>query len=349
MATTSGAEVLWGRCWEAGGAPPYWPWAQAIRSHIREIDTGRLRRELGADAAEIAGVVAEVREQIHDLGPSPTIDEPLTARFRLFDSLTGFLKRVARGQPLVVVLDDLHWADDGSLRLLEFVARELADARLLLVGTYRDVELSRRHPLSQTLAELTRERLFERIVLRGLSSEDVAQFIEATCGISPPSALVSAVHAQTEGNPLFVTEVVRLLTQEGELTPERLSGSESWSMRIPEGVREVIGRRLDRLSDQVQRSTRRRFGHWSRVRPRPAEEAPRGRFRGSAPAAARGSALGAGDRGGDRGHRSLPVHPHPDPGDPRRRALTHTEGAPPCPDRRGARGPLRRGLRPTRR
>ena len=249
-ATESRAEVLWGRCWEAGGAPPYWPWAQAIRSHIREIDTERLRRELGADAAEIAGVVAEVREQIHDLGPSPTIDDPLTARFRLFDSLTGFLKRVARGQPLVIVLDDLHWADEGSLRLLEFVARELAEARLLLVGTYRDVELSRRHPLSQTLAELTRERLFERIVLRGLNSEDVAQFIEATCGISPPSALVSAVHAQTEGNPLFVTEVVRLLTQEGELTPERLSGSESWSMRIPEGVREVIGRRLDRLSDR---------------------------------------------------------------------------------------------------
>jgi tetratricopeptide (TPR) repeat protein len=118
------------------------------------------------------------------------------------------------------------------------------------VGTYRDVELSRRHPLSQTLAELTRERLFERVVLRGLSREDVARFIEATCGASPPPALVDAVHAQTEGNPLFVTEVVRLLTQEGELTPERLSGSESWSMRIPEGVREVIGRRLDRLSDE---------------------------------------------------------------------------------------------------
>ncbi len=249
-ATESRAEVLWGRCWEASGAPPYWPWAQAIRSHIREIDTERLRRELGADAAEIAGVVAEIREHIHDLGPSPTIDDPLTARFRLFDALTVFLKRVARGQPLVLVLDDLHWADEGSLRLLEFVARELADARLLLVGTYRDVELSRRHPLSQTLAELTRERLFERIVLRGLNSEDVAQFIEATCGISPPTALVSAVHAQTEGNPLFVTEVVRLLMQEGELAPERLWGSESWSMRIPEGVREVIGRRLDRLSDK---------------------------------------------------------------------------------------------------
>ena len=125
----------------------------------------------------------------------------------------------------------------------------MADARLLLIGTYRDVELSRRHPLSQTLAELTRERLFERIVLRGLNREDVADFMEATWGASPPPALVNAVHSQTEGNPLFVTEIVRLLAQEGELTPERLSDIESWSIRIPEGVREVIGRRLDRLSD----------------------------------------------------------------------------------------------------
>jgi DNA-binding SARP family transcriptional activator len=248
-ATESRAEVVWGRCWEAGGAPPYWPWVQAIRTYIREADPERLRRELGADPAEIAEVVAEVRERVADLGPSPAIDDPLAARFRLFDSIAGFLKRVARTQPVVLVLDDLHWADEGSLRLLEFVARELAEARLLLIGTYRDVELSRRHPLSQTLAELTRERLFERIVLRGLSSEDVADFIEATCGTSPPPALVSAVYSQTEGNPLFVTEVVRLLTQEGELMPERLSGSENWSIRIPEGVREVIGRRLDRLSD----------------------------------------------------------------------------------------------------
>jgi predicted ATPase len=248
-AVETGAAVLWGRCWEAGGAPPYWPWVQAIRSYAREADAARLRSDLGAGAAEIADVVAEVREQVTDLPPSPPIDDPQTARFRLFDAIAAFLKRVAGTKPLVMVLDDLHWADEGSLRLLEFVSRELAEAPMLLIGTYRDVELSRRHPLSQTLAELTRERLFERIVLRGLSREDVARFIEATCGTHPPPELVDAVHSQTEGNPLFVTEVVRLLTQEGELTPERLSGSEGWSLRIPEGVREVIGRRLDRLSD----------------------------------------------------------------------------------------------------
>jgi tetratricopeptide (TPR) repeat protein len=147
------------------------------------------------------------------------------------------------------VLDDLHWADQPSLLLLQFVARELGNSRLLLIGTYRDMELSRQHPLAETLGELTRERLFQRVLLRGLSQQDVGRFIEVAAGVDPPLGLTEAVHTQTEGNPLFVTEVVRLLVQEGELTQE--SGTrDSWTVRIPEGVREVIGRRLNRLSQR---------------------------------------------------------------------------------------------------
>ena len=148
------------------------------------------------------------------------------------------------------MLDDLHWADHPSLLLLEFVARELANARVMIIGTYRDVELSRQHPLSQTLGELTSERLFQRVLLRGLDQEDVGRFIGLVSGLTPPTGMVEAVHRQTEGNPLFVTEVVRLLVQEGELTQEKAGQRDSWSVRIPEGVREVIGRRLDRLSER---------------------------------------------------------------------------------------------------
>ncbi len=150
----------------------------------------------------------------------------------------------------MLVVDDLHWSDKPSLMLLQFIAREFASSRLLLVGTYRDVELNRQHPLAETLAELTRERLFERVLLRGLSEQDVSRFIEVTSGIVPPPTLVSAVHTQTEGNPLFVTEVVRLLVQEGELTQEHVRDRDSWEIRVPEGVREVIGRRLNRLSER---------------------------------------------------------------------------------------------------
>jgi tetratricopeptide (TPR) repeat protein len=269
LATYAGlrqCQVLWGRCYEGAGAPPYWPWVQAIRSYVQERDPQQLRSEMGAGAADIAEVVSDVRERLPDLKPPPAL-EPEQARFRLFDSITAFLRSASRRQPLVLVLEDLHWADRPSLLLLEFLARELANSRLLVLGTYRDVEVSRGHPLSQTLGELTRERLFQRVLLRGLSQEDVSRFIELVAGITPPRGLVEAVYRQTEGNPLFVTEVVRLLVQEGSLTPQpplhlrdgegetaRGRGGEAWTVRIPEGVREVIGRRLDRLSERCNQT-----------------------------------------------------------------------------------------------
>jgi tetratricopeptide (TPR) repeat protein len=203
---------------------------------------------MGSGAADIAEVVSDVRERLPDLKPSPKLDDPEQARFRLFDSITAFLKSASRKQPLVVILDNLHWADKPSLLLIEFLAPELTGSRLLVIGTYRDVDLSRKHPLTETLGELTKERLFQRVLLRGLSEDDVGRFIEFVSGIRPPAGLVKAVHQQTEGNPLFMTEVVRLLVQEGELTQERVKDRDSWSVRIPEGVREVIGRRLNRLS-----------------------------------------------------------------------------------------------------
>ena len=132
------------------------------------------------------------------------------ARYCLFGAISSFLRRVAGGQPLLIVLDDLHWADAGSLLLLEFVARELAGSRVLLLGTYRDVELSRTHPLSCTLTDPPHERLVDLVALRGLSEVDVGSFIEAI-GMSAPSRdLVEAIHDRTEGNPLSVGEIVRL-------------------------------------------------------------------------------------------------------------------------------------------
>ena len=113
----------------------------------------------------------------------------------------------------MVVLDNLHWADKPSLLFLEFLMRELAQSRLLIIGTYRNIELSRRHPPSETLAELTRASLFQRALLKGLSREDVERFIRlarlATDSVPPPT-LAAVLHAQTEGNPLYLTELVRL-------------------------------------------------------------------------------------------------------------------------------------------
>jgi class 3 adenylate cyclase len=245
-----GARVMIGRAYEAEGAPAYWPWLQMARGVMEDADPIKLREQLGAGAADIARVVPDLRRLIPDLEEQRSL-EPEQARFRFFDAVTTFLRNVAAEQPVVVLLDDLHWADAPSLRLLQFLAREVSDASILVVGTYRDVELGRRHPLSQALADLSRQGLVERVTLRGLSEQEVARFIEVTASIDPPRALVHAIHQETEGNPFFVSEIVNLLAAEGELDDP--SGLTEWTLTIPQGVREVIGRRLDRLSDDCNR------------------------------------------------------------------------------------------------
>jgi predicted ATPase len=148
---------------------------------------------------------------------------------------------------MVLVIEDLHWADGSSLKLLEFMAGEIEQASLLVLGTYRDVDLSRSHPLFVTLGELPRHRLFRRVVLKGLDKEAVGAVI-AGAGETPPlSATVEAIYEQTEGNPLFVREVARLLGQEGMLG-SGTAGRSIRGFRLPEGVREAIGRRLNTLS-----------------------------------------------------------------------------------------------------
>ena len=243
-------QVLWGRCYEGDAAPAYWPWIQAIRSYIQDRDAKTLLAEMGSGASDLAQLFSEVRDRLPGL-PAPPMLEPEQARFRLFDGVTTFLRNAGRTQPLMIVLDDLHWADRSSLLLLLFVARELRDARLLIVGTYRDSEVGRQHPLSQALGELTRGELAQRITLRGLGEHDVARFVEITAGIKPPAGLVQALYRETEGNPFFVNEIVRLLVSEGRL--EKTPHGRSWSLDIPESVRDVIGRRLDRLSSDCNR------------------------------------------------------------------------------------------------
>ena len=234
--------MLWGWCYEEQGAPPYWPWTQPIRSYIQDKDIDQLRSEMGPGAADIAEVVPQVRDKLPDIEPPPAL-EPESARFRLFDSIATFLKNASRNRPLVLILDDLHWADRSSLLLLEFLAHEIAKSRLLVVGAYRDVELSRRHPLTETLAELSRGASFQRVLLRGLDQQETERLIQANTEAELPQGLVQTVYSQTEGNPFFVTEIASLLGREGEL----------WDIRIPEGVREVIGRRLNRLSELCNR------------------------------------------------------------------------------------------------
>jgi class 3 adenylate cyclase len=249
-ARVNGARVYWGRCREDEGAPAYWPWVQLIRSYVRDADPVALAWQMGGGAAEVAQLVPEVAEKL-DVEPAAP-GESDEARFRLFDSVTSLLVAAARDRPLVLVLDDLHWADEPSLLLLRFAAREVGSSGLLVVGTYRDVELGRHHPLARVLGEISQAEGSGRIALRGLSVPAVERYIEMTAGTAPPRGLAETVQAQTDGNPFFVGEVVRLLASEGRLAALD-AGAE---LEIPQGVREVIGRRLDRLSDGTNQALR---------------------------------------------------------------------------------------------
>ena len=240
-----GARVLVGRCWEAGGAPAYWPWVQSLRTYVRDAPPDVLRPDLAAGFADLAEVLPELRRHL----PEPAQPGPHAtdgARFRLFEAATSLLLSATRDRPLVLVLDDLHAADEPSLLLLRFVAREIAASRLLLVCAYRDVDPALRDPLSSALAELVREPHVTHIGLAGLAEREVAEYVEFATGLEPAPALLRAIHSGTEGNPLFVTEVVRLLAGEGDVTdPDAHLG-------IPAGLRAVIGQRVARLSARCQ-------------------------------------------------------------------------------------------------
>jgi DNA-binding CsgD family transcriptional regulator len=252
-AGSQGALALRGRCFEQSGPAPYWPWVQVLRAYARDGAAAQLYAEIPLEAAVIAALVPEVRDKLPNLNMPSSLDDPEQGRLRLFDAITTLFKRASQRQPLVLVLDNLHWADQSSLLLLEFMAEELAEARLLVLGTYRDTELVRGHPLRQTLGELIKLPHFQRFSLAGLTEADVAQFIALVCHVSSPRALVRELHSRTAGNPLFITEVVRLLQQQGVLSREGMTAHLNRDLGIPAGVREAIRSRLDRLSQDCHR------------------------------------------------------------------------------------------------
>jgi DNA-binding SARP family transcriptional activator len=218
-AERSGARVAVGRCWEAGGAPTLWPWLQAINSLH------------GGDRAARSELLGQTLEDTGDAG----------ARFRMFASVTDLLIAEAESAPLALFLDDIHAADTASLLLLRFVATQISDAPIVVVGCYRDIAVA--DELGQTLAELGREPTTHHVSLPGLDAEATSRLLTAVMGSEPPRELAQRVHAETRGNPLFAGEIGRLFAAEGDqaTAAERLP--------VPQGVRDAIRRRLERQSD----------------------------------------------------------------------------------------------------
>ena len=244
----AGMRVAWGRCHEGDGAPALWPWAQVLRQLAAELAPGQLAAMLGPSAAWIGQLMPELAGPAQPARPLPMADLA-AARFQLNQAAAGLLRRLADSRPLLVVVDDLHWADVPSLSLLAFLAAELKDARLAVLGTYRDVELLAGRPLADTLGALAREPVVERIPLGGLDRDGVGRLITRTIGGRPPEPLVEAVADRCGGNPFFITELLRLLQSE-----RRLAGPDAAAAarrEVPVGVRDVLRARLARLPEQT--------------------------------------------------------------------------------------------------
>lgn len=249
IAAADGARVLWGRCYEAE-APPFWPWGQAMEALLADLAPGAAGQALddvGLDPTDLAAVVGATGADGERSAPvSPA---PADARFRLNRAVAAVVREAASNRPVALFLDDLQWADDASLKLLAFLANDLGDLPVVIVLTYRQAE-ARDHPLLlDTLGELARHSVLERVGLTGLHPADVAQFIASITGgavVSP--TLPTALHRRTEGNPFFMSEVVRLLVSEGALA----DADAAQHSQVPVGVRDVTRRRLAHLPESAQ-------------------------------------------------------------------------------------------------
>jgi eukaryotic-like serine/threonine-protein kinase len=244
---------LTGHCYEMEGAPPFMPFVEIVEQSVRMLPQA-VRAAMGDLAPEIAAMVPSLRRTYNDIPPLGEVPADQQRRL-IFGAFLDYMRRATQKSPCVFLLDDLHWADDATLQLLQHVAPQLATMRVLIVGTYRDVELDVRRPFAKTLESLLRQRLATRIALRRLQESSVQELLTKMGGSAPPSGLVTAVFRETEGNPFFIEEVYQHLSEEGKL----FDGSGGWkadlrvdTIEVPEGVRLVIGRRLDRLGEQAR-------------------------------------------------------------------------------------------------
>jgi len=243
-----GALVVAGECYDEQGAPPYAPWVQILNQVLAEVPpTDALLADADLLLAAMSGLHLE-----YEIAPALLADRVrlpdgaeylADARYRMFECITAYLLCVAEMRPLVVVLEDLHWSDQATLRLLEFLVRRTVEHSVLVLASYRDVEVRRDHPLFDALAGLNRQPNTHRLRLGGLSDTAVAELLGKRLTITLPRTLAEKVYQHTEGNPLFVTELIQVIADELAANPDG-----PIEVHVPEGIRETIGHRLNRLS-----------------------------------------------------------------------------------------------------
>jgi len=252
-AHTGGGIVLFGRCDEEN-LVPYQPFVEAIRHYVAQSPLDALRHDVGDHAGQLARLVPDLERRLPGIKVEADAD-----RYHMFEATTSFVATLSSRTPLLVLLDDLHWADKPTLLLLRHLVRSPRLANVLFVGTYRETDLDRTHPLSEMLADFHREPAVSRISLRGLDGDEIAELLEAIIQHElgrRGHALAAALVRETEGNPFFIQAILLHLVEAGRV----FQRDGLWTfdvevdlLGIPQGVREVIGRRLNRLSEECNK------------------------------------------------------------------------------------------------
>ena len=248
----AGSTVLAGRC-DEDLPVPHQPFVEALRHFVDHSPDAGLGESLGRYGGELTRLLPELASRVPRL-PPPIRSDPETEQYRLFDGVAAWLGRASAERQLLLVLDDIQWAAKATLLLLRHLLRSPGLGQVVIVGTYRDTELTHDHPLVGLLADLRRHPRVTRLSLDGLAEADVVAFVEQAAGhqlAGEAAALARAIHAETQGNPFFLREVLRHLVETGAV----VVADGQWKVAlaiedvgIPEGVREVVGRRLARLS-----------------------------------------------------------------------------------------------------
>jgi len=250
-ARQSGATILRGGCYEYEATTPYLPLVEALREWVHGQSVEQLRAKLATTAVEMAKLAPEIESKLGTLVPNASLS-PGEERLRLFDNVGRLLQSLAADCGLLLFVDDIHWADQGTLSLLHYALRLLRNDRVLVLATYREVELDRTHPLAAVLVDWNRERLATRVPLGRLSHADTGALIAMLFGQETVAAeFVDALYRETEGNPFFLEEVVKSLIEQGQIYREDggWERKEMHELANPQSVKEAIGRRLTRLTD----------------------------------------------------------------------------------------------------
>ena len=255
-AAARGMAVRIGHCLDMASPPPYQPVIDQIEHALREVSTADFREALGVNASELATLMPALRQRYDDIAESPQLAPDQERRYMLH-GVGEFIGRASAAQPLLLIYEDLHWADESTMLLIRHLAQQIADLPLLIVGTYRSNELDPDRPLTRNLAPLCRDHGAVDIRLGPLSRDDVAAVIEARAGQSPPAQLVELIYTESDGNPFFVEEVFKHLRDAGKLfdddgnwKPDATVGE----TEVSRNIALVISRRLQQLDKATVRS-----------------------------------------------------------------------------------------------